>query len=407
MRIVIYSIFYKPDLTGIGKYTGEMAEWLVTQGHDVHVVTAPPYYPQWQVSEDYSSWLYRRETLAGVTVWRCPLWVPSKLSGLKRIVHLASFAVSSFPIMLSKVFWRPDVVMVIEPPLFCAPVSLILSWLCRARSWLHVQDFEVDAAFDLGILSSPRLRHRVLSGESWLMAKFDMVSTISDQMMKRLDAKGVLPERQWLFPNWVDTDQIYPVKSSNVFREQLGISGTNIVFLYSGNMGEKQGLEVVVEAARRLIDFENITFVMCGHGAVYSRLHELARGLNNMHWLPLQPLDKLNDLLNMADVHLLPQRADAADIVMPSKLTGMLASGRAILATAFEGTQIAKVLETTGVIVPPGNVEQFASAMLALAENDQMRLCLGESARKYAVENIGHDTILPRFEECLKRCVNR
>lgn len=382
-----------------------MAEWLTARGHDVCVVTAPPYYPQWSVLNGYSSWSYCREFLNGVKVWRCPLWVPGKPSGLKRIIHLAIFALSSFPVMLSKVFWRPHIILVVEPPLFCAPATLFISWLCQARSWLHVQDLEVDAAFDMGILSSPRLRRIVLGVESWLMSKFDSVSTISDQMIARIGTKGVLPEKQVLFPNWVDVDHIYPLESLSPFRKQLAIPESSTVFLYSGNMGEKQGLEIVVEAAQRLVDSKNIIFVMCGQGAVYSRLRELASGLGNMHWLPLQPLDRLNELLNMADVHLLPQRADATDIVMPSKLTGMLASGRPVLATAFEGTQIADVLDSTGVIVPPEKVDLFVNAMVSLVENDQHRQQLGKNARKYAVDNLGRDAILARFEESLHKCM--
>ena len=98
MRFVVYAINYRPELTGIGKFSGEMAEWLVAKGHEVRVVTAPPYYPQWRVLGHYRSWHYRRESLNGVKVWRCPLWVPSRPSGLKRILHLASFALSSFPV---------------------------------------------------------------------------------------------------------------------------------------------------------------------------------------------------------------------------------------------------------------------------------------------------------------------
>ncbi|MDQ6953563.1 MAG: hypothetical protein Q9M15_08555 [Mariprofundaceae bacterium] len=87
----------------------------------------------------------------GVLVYRCPLYVPAKASGLKRIIHLASFALSSFPIMLKHIFWKPDVVMVIEPPLLCAPMAWLTARLSGAKCWLHIQDFEVDAAFDLGI----------------------------------------------------------------------------------------------------------------------------------------------------------------------------------------------------------------------------------------------------------------
>ena len=401
MHILILSINYRPELTGVGKYSGEMAEWLVARGHEVRVVTAPPYYPQWSVLDAYSAWKYCRETLGGVNVWRCPLWVPSNPSGLKRILHLASFAVSSFPVMFLQLTWRPNLILVIEPPLFCAPTSLFVSRFCRAHSWLHIQDFEVDAAFDLGVLSSPRLRRLVLKVDSWLMSKFDRVSTISTHMINRLQTKSIPSEKQILFPNWVDIEHIYPIKSPSEFRGQLDISASSIVFLYSGNMGVKQGLEVVIEAARQLADRKEIVFVMCGHGAAYSRLRNLADGLENIHWLALQPLNKLNELLNLADIHLLPQRADAADLVMPSKLTGMLASGKPVLATVDSNTQIAAVLDGAGVIVPPDDLLAFAKEIKNLAKDKGLREKLGKNARKYAVEHLSRDVILSNFEQDL------
>jgi colanic acid biosynthesis glycosyl transferase WcaI len=305
--------------------------------------------------------------------------------------------------MLSQIFWKPNIILVVEPPLFCAPTALLSACLCHARSWLHVQDLEVDAAFGLGILSSPWLRRFVLKIETWVMHRFDRVSTISDQMMSRLSNKGVATKAQVLFPNWVDITHIYPLQSSSPYREELDIPASNIVFLYSGNMGVKQGLDIIIESARRLSEHKNITFVMCGQGADYTGLRKLAEDLNNIHWLPLQPLDKLNDLLNMADVHLLSQKADAADLVLPSKLTGMLASGKPVLATALAGTQIAKVLESTGVVTPPENVDAFVKALLNLARNAQQRLKLGQKAREYAVEYLGHDAVLRRFEDELKK----
>lgn len=101
MKILVYGINYSPELTGIGKYTGEMVEWLAAQGHEVRVITAPPYYPQWQVGENYSAWRYKREEGAA-TVWRCPLYVPKQPSTLKRLLHLGSFAVSSFFPLMAK-----------------------------------------------------------------------------------------------------------------------------------------------------------------------------------------------------------------------------------------------------------------------------------------------------------------
>ena len=113
--------------------------------------------------------------------------------------------------------------------------------------------------------------------------------------------------------------------------------------------------------------------------------------------LPVQPIEVFNDLMNCADIHLLPQRADAADLVMPSKLTGMLATGRPIVACAGRNTQIAKVVSHRGIVVPPGQAERFFQAILLLAEDSDLRKRLGDQAREYAVKYLGKRAILEQF----------
>lgn len=401
MRILVYGLNYAPELTGIGKYSGEMAEWLASMGHEVRVVTAPPYYPEWRIGAGYSQWRYKRESLSDVFVWRCPVWIPSRVTGLRRILHLASFVFSSLPIMLLQTFWRPSVVLTIEPPLMCAPTALMVARLSGAKAWLHVQDFEVDAAFDLGILPPGRLRGWILCAEKWLMQAFDRVSTISPRMLEKLIHKGVPQSKAMLFPNWVNTKVIFPAVSSIAFRNELGLAGNKVVALYSGNMGGKQGLEVVLDAARLAIDDARMVFVLCGDGAAKERLQLEFKELPNVTWLSLQPADRLNELLNLADIHLLPQRADVADLVMPSKLTGMLASGRPVLATARLGTQVAEVVHRCGIVTSPGNAGEMLVALRHLVENSAEREKLGHAARQYAEINLGHDAILGQFESSL------
>ncbi len=415
MKIVIHGINFLPELTGIGKYSGEMAEWLASRGHEVRVVTAPPYYPQWRIGQGYSGYQYRKEkptrspsrvshksddeVANDLTVYRCPVWVPALPSGAKRILHLLSFAFSSLPVMLFQVFSRPDVVLVMEPPLFCSPAAVLAARLARGKAILHVQDFEVDAAFEMGLIRSWWLRRVVLNVERWLLRRFDRVSTISGRMLQRLERKGVAEDKRLFFPNWVDTDLIYPMATPSSFRDELGIAKDDVVLLYSGNMGQKQGLELIIESARLLEPDSHVRFVMCGQGAAYESLRRMADGLRNIQWLPLQPLEKLNELLNLADIHLLPQRADAADLVMPSKLTGMLASGRPVIATAAEGTEVWSVVEGRGINTPPGDVKAFSAAIRMLVENAKERQRLGQNGRCYAEKNLSTDAVLERFEK--------
>lgn len=402
MRILLVGINYAPELTGIGKYSSEMAEWLVAAGHEVRVVTAPPYYPEWRVAEGYAAWRYRTETVRSVSIWRCPIWVPARPSGLKRLLHLASFALSSLPVLLRQVFWRPDVVITIEPPLFCAPTAWLCARLSGAYAWLHVQDFEVDAAFELGILRSISLHNMVGNLESWLMRRFDRVSTISPNMVQRLISKKVATERTTLFTNWVDVDSIFPMSQSSPMRQQLNIASDCIVALYSGNMGEKQGLEIVLDSAAALISEKKIQFILCGAGAARIRLQKKYVGLSNVEWLPLQPLERLNALLNMADIHLLPQKSGAVDLVMPSKLAGMLASGRPVIATVNKRSQIAEVLTNCGVVVEPDNMADFSDAVVRLAKDADARKKLGINAREYVLCHWARDSVLQRFDKQLR-----
>jgi len=414
MRILINSINFSPELTSTGKYTGELADWLAQRGHEVRVVTSPPHYPQWRISKGYAGWRYKREKLntsvkssGGVDIFRCPVWVPRVPRGWKRVLYLASFSLSSWPVMLMQIFWRPDVVLLIEPTLFCSPQTLCVGRLSGATAWLHVQDFEVEVAFELQDFSSTKLQRSICILERFLLGRFNRVSAISDRMVERLSAKGVDAHRTVLFPNWVDTSEIYPLTTPNALRQELGISRDSIVALYSGNMGLKQGLSLLIEVSRRLVHRPEIVFVLCGDGPHRDALVEMASQQRNVMFLPLQPSGRLNELLNMADIHLLPQVAGAADLVMPSKLTGIMASGKPVVATADEGSQLAMVLAGRGVCTRPGDVNALAAAVARLADDRELRLQMGCELRKYALIHLNRSDILTRFESSLMEACDR
>jgi colanic acid biosynthesis glycosyl transferase WcaI len=393
MRILIYSANFAPEPTGIGKYSGEMAWWLAEHGHEVRVVCAPPYYPAWQIDKKYRWPLFRREQWRGVDVWRTPLWVPKSPGGLTRVLHLLSFAISSFPVMLWQNAWRPDVVMTVAPAFMCVPAGLLTAWLCRAKRWLHLQDFEVDVAFSMGLLKGRLLQRIVLRMERSLLRRFDTVSTISGRMIQRLLSKGVVARKARYFPNWVDLARIKPPKNGG-FRAQLGISKDVIVVLFSGTLGGKQGLMVIPEAARLLESRSDIMFVVCGDGVMKPQLESAAAGLANVKFMPLQPSGRVSDMLGMADIHLLPQSPDAADLVLPSKLCGMLASGRPVIATCRPETEISEIVSECGLVVAPENSAELARAITRLADNPQVRAALGRRARSFAEENFEREAVL-------------
>lgn len=405
-KVLLYSINFAPELTGIGKYNGEMVSWLTEHGYQVRVVTAPPYYPQWRVPEGYRAARYAREQWRGARVWRCPVYVPRRVTGLKRLLHLMSFAVSSLPVLIGQMFWRPDLCLVVEPPIVVSPMALLLTKLFRVKSWLHVQDFEVDAAFELGLLPNRGVLKRAVGRlESAMMRSFGIVSSISEPMLRKLRDKKVPPSRIRYFPNWVDLQAVRPLAegATGTLRAGIGCGEDEIVALYAGNMGEKQGLDVVLEAAELLRHHPRIRIVLCGDGSTRGRLVERAarEQLTNVRFLPLQPLERLNELLNMADIHLLVQKRKSSDLVMPSKLGGMLASGRCVLATAERGTAIHAVMEASGAgkTIPPEDPALLADALRELADRSAFRRMAGQSARRYAERELGYDAVMAAFHQ--------
>ena len=364
-----------------------MAAWLVARGHDVRVVTAPPYYPAWAVSPGFANAYGTApmpgvQGVRGVQVHRCPLWVPPQPGG--------------------------------------------------AKAWLHMQDFEVDSAFDLGLLKGQRIRNAVAAAERWLMRRFDVVSTISERMHQRLLAKGVDAAKAKMAVNWVDMTQFGKPSADGVaaYRQELNIPAGAAVALYSGNMGGKQGLAVLAEAAklsakmavqpmdsagaahnnvanategfseakrsaqvkeerpRGAGDTEqgasasrSLVFVFCGNGAGRADLLARCTGLTNVRFIDLQPAKRLPDLLATADIHLLPQRADAADLVMPSKLT---------------------VVQSCGLVVPPEDPAALAQAIHTLAANPALSERLGAAGFVYAQAHLDREAVLERFEADVK-----
>jgi len=398
VRVLIYGINFSPELTGIGKYSGEMAQWLAESGHEVKVVTAPPYYPDWRVAEGFTNKRYSRDLEGTVEVVRCPLYVPANPSAITRILHLVSFSISSsFPIFGS-IFWKPDVVLQVAPTLFCSIQTLIAARLCGAQSVVHIQDYEVDAMFDLSIAKGGWVKRAAYFIERTILNRFNWVSTISEGMMKRATQKGIDPAKLLFFPNWSELSRFRNVAKNVDFLSELGVDPSKRIVLYSGNMGEKQGLETVVEAARRMKGNSAVHFLIVGEGSAKARLQALATEyqLSNVTFAPLQPYEMLPELLASADCHLVIQKHGAADAVLPSKLTNILAVGGNAVITSVEDTTLgAMCLDHPGIatLVEPESV----SALIDGIEQTLLLPAPNNVAKNYALENLDKETILNRF----------
>lgn len=407
MKILILGINYAPEPVGIGPYTEGMATALAAAGHRVSAVVAKPYYPGWKIDPGHAGGGWRRSVEDGVALVRCPLYVPAQPSGARRVLHHASFALAALlPMLRSARAERPDIVLTVAPSLIAAPLALLAARIARARSWLHVQDLEVEAAFATGLLDDNKWSGRTARRfEAAVLRGFDRVSTISPQMCAALRAKGLPADNVTEFRNWADTALIAPLDRPSPYAAEWNIASRHVA-LYSGNIANKQGIEIVIDAARRLRHRDDLTFVVCGEGPNQSRLAESAADLANVRFHALQPRERLGDLLGLASIHLLPQIAGAADLLLPSKLTNMLGSGRPVVACAAPGTGLFEEVQGCGIAVPPEDSVAFAAAIERLIDDEAERSASGRMARLRAEQRWAKPTILSRFERELANLVS-
>lgn len=409
MKVLIYTLNYAPEPTGIGKYSGEMAEWLAERGHSVEVLCGLPHYPQWQLHDDYADGRARIERRRNTLVQRVPHHIPpvTGLSARARIRLETSFTVAATRYWLQRFARRnrPDAIIAVMPPMQIGVWPLLYS-LARRVPWiLHVQDLQVDAALRLNMIKGDYLGNALYRIERFFLRRATAVSTISEAMRKQIITKGRRSKNTWLVPNWADLSTVQPGPRENSFRRMLALDSDTIIILYAGSMGNKQGLDLIVEVASGFREEPQRQFVLVGDGPARATLERRAQALSltNLRFLPIQPVERLNEMLAAADIHLVIQKSNAADLVMPSKLTNILAAGRPCIATAEPGTALYEAVhdQETGIAVPPDDSAALAKAIRDLSDNPEARVNFGKNARAYAEEHLDRDKILSAFEQQL------
>ncbi len=406
-RILLIGGNFYPEPTGIGKYSGEMIDWLSENGYECTVITTFPYYPDWKVQPEYrkSRFLFKKETKCSekpgsiaVTTIRCPHYIPTSPTGIKRL--LSEFTISFFCyIALFFLFFtrKFNYVITVAPPFELGLLGVLYKKIKGAVFIYHIQDLQVDAARDLGMIKSSLVLKAFSSLEKYIIRNADYISTISEGMINKVKSKC---DREVIyFPNWVDTNIFKPVPDKASIKLLYGFKSTDKIFLYSGAIGVKQGLEFIIHVAKDFENLEHVKFVICGSGPYKGHLVTLKNTLQlqNVIFLPLQPHKDFNTFLNMADFHLVLQKANASDLVMPSKLSTILAVGGIPIVTANQGTSLYEIMNSSdmGILVEPENQESLKNAIyFGLSLHSTAKEC---NARDFAENNLSKEKILSRF----------
>lgn len=400
MRILIYTYNYFPEPIGIAPLITELAEGLVKRGHQVRVVTGMPNYPQRRIYEAYRGKLYLTELTNGVAVQRSYVWVRPKPTLLDRLLLELSFVVTSFVHALRGK--RPDVIFITAPPLPVSVPAALLGWLHRTPIVLNLQDILPDAAVNVGLLKNPKLIRIFERLEQFAYRTATKITVIAEDFVDHLLKKEVPAHQIVQIPNWVDVHFIRPLpKENNAFRIEHQLT-KKFVALYSGNIALTQGLETVIEAASRLCHIPDIAIVIVGEENALQRLRQYceACGADNVTLLPLQPREKLPEMLAAADVGLVIQKHNVISFNLPSKIQLLLASGRALVASVPDRGSAAKVVEHSGggIIVPPEDPDALAAAIEHLYYQPNQVKQLGDKSRQYALEHFTLEQALDQYE---------
>lgn len=393
-KIAVIGLNYYPEESGTGLYTTEMCDYLQKE-FQVEMITGYPYYPEWKIGVNYSDRNgVIEEERNGVKIKRVKQYVPSKVNPLNRLYHYYDFYRKALKVAEESEY---DLVQVILPNIFLLNLAIKLKKQKKTKKiWAHVQDFEIDAGLETlrGFGKISILKNTLYYIEKKLFQKFDIVSSISEGMVNKLYEKGVSEKNTYFFPNWSDITKLFSL-STTPYRKELRIKDNDFVAMYSGNIGGKQDWEIMIEAINKL---ENIKFVIAGDGNKKDYVFEKLKNNKNVILLPLQPKDRLNEFLNLADIHIIPQKKDAKDSFMPSKLLGIMAVEKPVLILANKESNLYKVIksEDIGYVLNENEYENL-TITLEIISKDETRLSKGKKARVYLMKNYIYEDIMKKL----------
>jgi colanic acid biosynthesis glycosyl transferase WcaI len=407
VRILVVSQNYAPEPTSVGPFTTGLAEHFAGAGHYTVVATTFPHYPQWKW-QDGGRRLRLVETIKGVQVRRFRVILPPRPgSAAWRLVFDMSLGLG---MLLNAVgVATPDVIVCGSPPVETAFVGIVLGKMWRRPFVILAQDMPVQAALAVGMLKPGRITRAALAFEGALYRRAARVVTISDRFFNPLRDLGVRASAISHIPNWVDTDALGPQRPSPSMRARLGARDDDFLVLHAGNMGQKQALRHVVEAAGSFSDDSRLQIALVGHGPQAPELNaEIAgRSLLRIRLLPLLPAEEVPAMLAAADALLVSQRAQVVDSVLPSKTLSYMASGRPIIAAVNPLSATADLVRAAdcGIVVAPEDAGALTAGIERLRQDPEMCLRMGNNGRRHAVERFSKGAVLGQWDALLAEVV--
>jgi colanic acid biosynthesis glycosyl transferase WcaI len=374
---------------------------LAARGHELHVVTALPWYRNHAIEPGWGGRLWRTEKMEWGSIIRVhPFPGKSKSNLLRRALGFIAFcyAVGIRSVHADGLPFKVDGVLAMSPPLTLGVTGWFTKIIRRAPLVFNIQDVFPDAAIQTGAISNKK----IIAVAKWLermsYRRSDAVVLLSQDLRaniaNKIDKK--FHQRLHVIPNFVDTHAITPQDRMTAYRSELGI-GDQMVVMYAGNVGFSQSLNLVVDAAAK---FPDIAFVINGDGAARKKLEQDCARLTNVYFGDYQPIERLSEVLATGDIHVVPLRAGLASVSVPSKSYSILAAGRPMLAAIDPGTEIPNMLQQSGagVAVEPDNSTAFIEALSQLVSRREQLHEMGARGRTWVETHASPASVAARYE---------
>jgi glycosyltransferase involved in cell wall biosynthesis len=400
-RVLITGINYWPEKTGIAPYTTGMAEYLVQRGWDVSVICGMPHYPDWKIEEGYEGKLRHEEEVNGVRLIRRRGYIPNRPSAVRRGLYEVTFLGNG---AVTAAFKKADAVIGVSPSVSGGVMAAFAARRHRVPYGLIFQDLAGQAAAQSGTSGGAKVAGATAAFEGWAARGASAIGVIAEGFKPHLKAMGVQEDRIHRIRNWTHIGQ--PTRSPQEVRRAFGLPEDAYICLHAGNMGLKQGLENVVDAARLSLSLPNPpVFVLMGGGNQRDHLEAYSAGLPNVIFLPAQPEETFPDVLAAADVLLVNQRPSVVDFCLPGKLTSYLAVGRPVIAAVANESETGRELRNAdaGVVVDAGDPAQLLDAICDLRVDANRAQELSANGQTFAFGHLSADAALQNIEELVVR----
>ena len=404
MNILVICYVYPLEPAPAGVMVRDLAEDFASAGHDVTVLTGWPNHPKGVLYPGFQARWRHTERDGRHRVVRVAHAICPKSSALARLWVYFTFAVSS--LLNGLVLGRQDVVVSLSTPLLGVWTAWALARLWRGRFVNVIFDLWPEAIHNAGLV---RRRHPLYRLARWLDTRnclwSDKITTLGRGMRDQITERGIDPQHVQVIPFWIDTDMIRPMPRDNAWRREQGIPPETFVALFAGTIGYASGAQMLVRTAETLADRHDILLLIVGEGVAKDELQRLAagRGVRNLKFLPFQPAERLAEMQSAADVGLVTLLPKSGSTSVPSKVLGYMAAGRAVLTSATEDSDTARLIRQAecGLTVPAQDGAALAGAIISLADDHPRAEALGRRAREYAVEHSSRGAVVGMYRRVI------